>query len=257
MRVPIASSTGRTPSKTSRSPPSMMERAAFCAPSTPPLTGASSIGTPRSASAAPTVRVTSGEMVLMSMTTVPAAAPWMTPPSPRMTACTSGESVTIVITTSAPAAASCGDDAASPPSATKASTLDACAVPGPDGVARPSTGFGSLGRPSAPVQQIPRAWPCLLNPACLQTPLREYVQATLRRAQGERIPLAVDVLTPRPSPARGSSRCIGGPLGPGRRACPSPDTGSPRCASARRRRRPGRWCLPTCLRRRRPPPRAR
>ena len=61
----------------------------------------------------------------MSTTTVPGATPSMTPPSPRMTACTSGESVTIVMTTSAPAAASAGDVAASPPSATKASTFDA------------------------------------------------------------------------------------------------------------------------------------
>ena len=49
-----------------------------------------------------------GDIVLMSMTVVPAAAPSMTPSAPKITCSTSGVSVTIVMTTSLPAAASLG-----------------------------------------------------------------------------------------------------------------------------------------------------
>ena len=63
---PIAWKTGRTCWKTAGSPPTMIERVPSMAPFSPPETGASSILTPFSASAAPTFWETIGEIVDMS-----------------------------------------------------------------------------------------------------------------------------------------------------------------------------------------------
>ena len=64
--APMCRSSGRTVSKAPASPPTMTAREACSAPTTPPLTGASSIVTPFSASAAHRRCATLGELVLRS-----------------------------------------------------------------------------------------------------------------------------------------------------------------------------------------------
>ncbi len=88
------------------------------APMTPPLTGASSISTPFSASLAAISRVAMGLMVLMSMKMSPFLAPCMAPLVPRRTSSTSGLSVTMVTTTSEFSATSLGLFAALAPAST-------------------------------------------------------------------------------------------------------------------------------------------
>src|SRR2546429_671011 len=66
---------------------------------------------------------TSGRMEEKSITRVPGLAFANTPSSPPSTAATSGESGSIVATTSAPVTASATLDAPRPPAATRASTL--------------------------------------------------------------------------------------------------------------------------------------
>ena len=73
--LPIASNTGRTRSTTAASPPIMMDSVAFRAPTSPPLTGASSMAMPLACSVSAISRVVWGEMVLMSTTTAPGCAP--------------------------------------------------------------------------------------------------------------------------------------------------------------------------------------
>ncbi len=109
MFFPIAWKTGRHRSNTSCFPPTMIERVPAFAPTSPPLTGASSISMPRAASASAISRVTDGEMVDMSITTEPGRAPSTIPFGPRTTCRTSGESVTIVMITSLRAATSAGE----------------------------------------------------------------------------------------------------------------------------------------------------
>ena len=53
----------------------MIDKVPLIAPTSPPLTGASSMATPRSCKAAATSRVTLGDTVLISMTTAPSLAP--------------------------------------------------------------------------------------------------------------------------------------------------------------------------------------
>lgn len=67
MRLAIASSSGRARSNAARSPPTMAKRSRVCAPSMPPLTGASSIATPFSARIACTRRTSAGALVVWSM----------------------------------------------------------------------------------------------------------------------------------------------------------------------------------------------
>jgi hypothetical protein len=71
-------------------------------------TGASSISMPFSASLFAISRVATGEMVIMSTTTVPDLTPSMMPFGPKITCSTSGVSDTITNTTSARTAASPG-----------------------------------------------------------------------------------------------------------------------------------------------------
>ncbi|MEJ2288763.1 MAG: hypothetical protein P8Y02_08995, partial [Deinococcales bacterium] len=85
--VPSTSSTLRTRSRTASSPPTMIESVPFAAPSLPPETGASSMATPWSSSAAAISRVVAGLMVLMSTSTEPSSMPSTAPSSPSTTAC--------------------------------------------------------------------------------------------------------------------------------------------------------------------------
>ena len=82
---PIASSTGRTRSTSAASPPHMIVRVPFSAPSEPPETGASTSAIRFSASRAPKPFVACAEIVDMSTTTVPALAVVATPSAPKST----------------------------------------------------------------------------------------------------------------------------------------------------------------------------
>ena len=87
----------------------MMESVPSMAPRSPPETGASSISTSCAASCSAIARVGPGSIVLMSITSDPAAAPAATPSSPSITCSTSGVSGSIVMTTSDAPATSAGD----------------------------------------------------------------------------------------------------------------------------------------------------
>src|SRR5258708_7873943 len=91
---------GRQRLKIPSSPPTIMESVPAIAPLSPPLTGASSVAIPRSANRSARVRVATGELVLISMTTSPPCAPSITPSVPNSTPSTSAVPGTIVITTS-------------------------------------------------------------------------------------------------------------------------------------------------------------
>ena len=69
--LPIAARIGRTRANAASSPPTMIDSVALMAPISPPLTGASSIDAPFSATCAASRSVATGEMLLMSMTTAP------------------------------------------------------------------------------------------------------------------------------------------------------------------------------------------
>ncbi len=66
-RLAIASSSGRARSNAAGSPPAIANRSRVWAPSIPPLTGASTIATPFSASSPWTRRTSAGELVVWSM----------------------------------------------------------------------------------------------------------------------------------------------------------------------------------------------
>ncbi len=76
------------------------------APTSPPETGASNAAAPIWAAASNTIRATAGAIELMSISSIPALVPAITPFSPRYTCSTSGESGSIVITTSVRSATS-------------------------------------------------------------------------------------------------------------------------------------------------------
>ncbi len=120
--LPIVSSSGRTRSSAVASPPTMMDSDALMAPISPPLTGASSISAPRALASAAISRAVAGAMVLMSTMTMPGRSWSNTPCGPASTCRTSGESGTIVITTSVRAATSAGVAASVAPAWTSAST---------------------------------------------------------------------------------------------------------------------------------------
>ena len=100
----------------------MMDRFPFSAFSCPPLTGASSMPQPRPSTRAQSSRATMGSMELMSTTTFPGVSPSRMPSGPQRTDRTSGESGSIVMTTSQRSATSRGDRPASAPSWTSAAT---------------------------------------------------------------------------------------------------------------------------------------
>ncbi len=109
---------GSAVSKSSASPPTMIDRLASRAPTSPPLTGASRNRTPLACASPATRRAVSGRTVLMSMSSIPSRAMLRTPSSAMATSSTSGESGTTVMTTSASAATSAGDVPAVAPTAT-------------------------------------------------------------------------------------------------------------------------------------------
>ena len=106
MVLPTASKTGAAASKSAAAPPTMIDSTPSIAPCSPPDTGASSIRKPRSVASAASAAATSGRMDEKSMISAPGRACSNTPPSPASTAWTSGESGTIVATTSASRTAS-------------------------------------------------------------------------------------------------------------------------------------------------------
>ena len=120
--LPTASNTGLAASKSSAAPPTMIESTPSMAPASPPDTGASSTRNPRSAPSAASAAATSGRMLEKSMTSAPDGAFSKTPPGPARTAWTSGESGTMVATTSASRTASAMSLAPRPPAATSCST---------------------------------------------------------------------------------------------------------------------------------------
>src|SRR5215203_3073303 len=94
---PMTSKSGSTRSKSSSLPPTMMERVPSMAPTSPPLTGASSIEAPRSWALSANSSVTTGEIVLISTTRAPSLTPSSTPSSPASTSSTCGESGSMVM----------------------------------------------------------------------------------------------------------------------------------------------------------------
>ena len=73
--LPIAASTGRARSKSASSPPHMMARVPWRAPSTPPLTGQSRNAPPCAATIAPAASAVAAETVEQSMTRLPGFSP--------------------------------------------------------------------------------------------------------------------------------------------------------------------------------------
>jgi hypothetical protein len=120
--VPIASSTGRAAAKSSSDAPTMMVSVPVFARAGPPETGASRKRNPAARSRASKARVATGEIVDMSMTSVPGRAPLVAPRSPNSTASTCGASGTHVTTTSASRATPAGSPPSAAPSATSRST---------------------------------------------------------------------------------------------------------------------------------------
>ena len=106
MVLPMASRTDRAAATSSASPPTMIDSEPSMAPASPPLTGASRTRTPLALAASVTASEVAGAIVLMSMSSRPSLAASSTPSGPRTTASTSGESGSMVITTSAPRVAS-------------------------------------------------------------------------------------------------------------------------------------------------------
>ena len=96
----------------------MMDSVASRAPIGPPDTGASTCSMPRASSAAAMRRAASGEIVAMSTTTEPAAAPSMMPCAPSVTSSQSAAVVTMVTTISDARATAAGDAASCAPAAT-------------------------------------------------------------------------------------------------------------------------------------------
>ena len=80
---------GRARSTSAASPPTKIVRVAFCAPSEPPDTGASTRAIPPAASRLAKSRVAPGAIVEQSMTSVPGRAAAATPAGPNRTSSTS------------------------------------------------------------------------------------------------------------------------------------------------------------------------
>ena len=103
---PITSNSGITARIASASPPTMIERVALRAPTSPPETGASIACTSRSRARSKISTASDGSVVVMSTIVDPGAAPARTPWSPRMTARTSSGNPTMLNVTSLAAATS-------------------------------------------------------------------------------------------------------------------------------------------------------
>src|SRR5512146_2435396 len=126
MAVPIVARTGRTRRTSAGSPPAMIASLASTARFTPPETGASTSPRPRGASSAPSCCVSTGDEELMSTTTAPRASADATPPS-RTVLRTIFPSGSMVMTISAPAAASAADGARTTPGCASANAAIAAA----------------------------------------------------------------------------------------------------------------------------------
>ena len=100
----------------------MIDSCALMAPISPPLTGASSIEPPFSATSVASRSVATGEMLLMSMTMAPGCSADSTPSAPVSTRSTSGVSGSMVMTMVETRATSAGVAAAVAPAATSSST---------------------------------------------------------------------------------------------------------------------------------------
>ena len=123
MEVPMACSTASARSRSAASPPAMMANSPDLARGTPPLTGQSIIATPTSARSAAMLRVAPGWPEVMSMNRLPLAMAGFTRAATWATCLEVGR---MVITASAPEAASAAPAAAWPPiSATKRATRPA------------------------------------------------------------------------------------------------------------------------------------
>ena len=99
----------------------MIDSVPALAPTSPPLTGASSMLPPRAATCSPIRRAAAAAIVLMSMTSTPGFAPAITPFSPSTTDSTSGASGSMVMTMSLASPTSAGDAAARAPAAASSS----------------------------------------------------------------------------------------------------------------------------------------
>src|SRR5579859_2396000 len=124
MRFPRTQRTSRAFSRSALSPPTRSESVPSRARNSMPVTGESRKPILLAPRAAPISRATDGWIVVMSTTTVPSRAPWTAPSGPRITAFTAAESVTIVITKSAPSAAARGEAAWRAPAATSSAAFD-------------------------------------------------------------------------------------------------------------------------------------
>ena len=110
------SSSGRFRSKASSEPPTMTAKVPLRAPYTPPDTGASRKSIPRSWPSTASRRLKDGELVLRSMTVVPAGIVPKRPSSPETTSSTSRGIGRDKNTASAPSAAFAAEVALSAPS---------------------------------------------------------------------------------------------------------------------------------------------
>src|SRR5207247_9295462 len=101
---------------TAWSPPTMKMRVPLSAPTLDPVTGASTYCAPRERTRSANLRVAEGEIVLESTIVMPSANDCSTPCGPKSTLSTALVSETDIQTTSAPVAASAGDEALRAPS---------------------------------------------------------------------------------------------------------------------------------------------
>ena len=104
----MASITGRTRSTAASSPPTNMSMSPRIAPSTAPVTGASTGNPPRSANACPSVRMSEGLLVVRSIQVLPAQSAANRPFSPRATCSISFGPNTIATTASTAARTAAG-----------------------------------------------------------------------------------------------------------------------------------------------------
>ena len=83
--LPIASSTARCAAKTAASPPASTVISAVAALWTPPVTGHSSVATPRAAASSASRSSSRGSFVLMSIQVPPGGSPSSRPSGPETT----------------------------------------------------------------------------------------------------------------------------------------------------------------------------
>src|SRR3990172_7958332 len=160
----------------------MKTSAPFSAPQVPPVTGASRNLTPRSAQAAATRRASTGDTVLESTSTLPRRRSPTAPCSPHRICSSAGGSLTMVMSTSAAAAASRGEAAASAPCATNGPTRDA--VRFHTVTAKPAfRRLAAIGRPIKPNPMNPTAG---FATRASPNPGKNLTQRPQRKSRGRR-----------------------------------------------------------------------